>query len=101
MNKDSTDFKAAMTHEEVIEGEEKYRKSEKSIGITRRCLIAFLSKDKKELIEIVKDDEVVEAIMEIIEVANTNIEYLENVLSLMKTARNRLLLVMAEVHGDR
>ena len=101
MNKDNIDFKAAMTHEQVYEGEENYQKQVENIGVTRRALFAFLAQSKKELIKVVKDEKAAEAVMALIEEANTHIDYLENVMSLMVSSRNRLLLVMAEVHGDR
>jgi len=98
MSKDITDFKAVMTMQQVKNGEEKYQNKQKAIGITRRCLFAFLTKNKKELVEAVKDEELALAAMDLIEAANVNIDYLEGVLSLMSSSRDRLLFVMGEVY---
>jgi len=100
MCKNTTDFKAAMTFEQVEKGETKYQSNEKEIGITRRMLFACLTKDKKELIEAVKEEAAAEEFLELVETSSVNIEYLEGVISLMKSASNRLLFVMEEVHGE-
>jgi len=101
IQEDTGDFKAAMTLAQVENGERNYQSSQEDAGVTRRSLFTFLTKGKKELIEIVKDEEQAEAVMCLIEAANINIEYFENMISMMKTSRNRLLFVMEEVHGEQ
>ncbi len=101
MTDSEINFKAAMTYDVVVKGEEAYRKREDSIGIIRRFLLVFLTKDKKELIDAVADEEFALEAVEIIEAGGKEIEYLENMISLMKSARNRLLLVMSGVYEGK
>jgi len=78
----------------VERGEANYQNGEAALGVTRRVLFSFLTKDKKELIEAVKAEG--EGFLEVVEASNVNIEYLESIISMMKSARNRLLAVLGE-----
>lgn len=96
--KETLDFNAEMTLEEVEKGELNYKEQERNIGVSRRACLAILTKTKQEITTACEDEP--EAFMDLIEASGTSINYLKNVVDLMESGHARMLYVMDELYGD-